>query len=84
MFLGDPAALASELDSFARDAAIFSSEREHLIAKYSKKWVAVYEGTVRAHARSLNKLLEELDELRIPRDRAIVRFIDRSERTMIL
>lgn len=82
--LGNPDELAQQLKAFARDAEVFSSAREHLIAKYPKQWVAVYDGKVQATSSTLPKLLQMLDRLKVSRDRAIVRFIDRNERTMIL
>lgn len=82
--LGNPDELALQLEAFARDAEVFSSALEHLIAKYPKQWVAVYDGKVQATSPTLPGLLETLDHLQVPRDRAIVRFIDRNERTMIL
>jgi len=82
--IGEPDELVRELTAYAEDAMIFSSEREHLIAKYEKQWVGVYGGAVRASARQLSTLLRRLDQQDIPRGRAIVRYIDRNERTMIL
>lgn len=82
--IGDPEVVSGELRSFADDAKVFSSARERLITTYAGRWVAVFAGRVQADAATLPTLLDALDERGIPRERAIVRFIDRNERTMIL
>lgn len=82
--LGDPAEVARELELFAQDAALFSSDRDHLVETYAMRWVALYDGSVRADAPTLPRLLARVDALGIPRERAVVRFIDKNEPTMIL
>ena len=82
--LGDPEDVAKDLSAYTRDAAWFSSEHERLIGKYEQQWVAVYRANVRATSHDLMRLLRDLDERDIPREHAIIRFIDRNERTMIL
>jgi hypothetical protein len=55
-----------------------------LIDEYPQQWVAVYAGSVRAHAPLLGDVLMKLEELAIPPERAQIRFIDGVRRTMIL
>jgi len=82
--IGDPKKLDAELEEFRKSAKLLSSKRAHLIVKYPKRWVAIYGGRVRADARSLNQILSKIDELGMPREHVIVRYIDKNLRRMIL
>jgi hypothetical protein len=80
----DPAELARQLRAFRSAAKTLSSNHPRLIDKYPQQWVAVYSGEVKAHAPTIEGVLKELAEKGIPKERAIVRFIDRNQRTLIL
>ena len=82
--IGDPKRLDAELQEFRRNAKVLSSKRAHLIAKYAKRWIAIYDHQVKADGSSLNQLLAKLDQLQVPRDRVVVRYIDKNLRRMIL
>ena len=82
--LGPPNALREELADFTESARAFSSDRPRLLDEYRERWVAVLRGEVVAHADSFAALMDTLDERRLPRSRALVRFIDENVRTMIL
>jgi hypothetical protein len=82
--IGDPASLDAELQEFRQNASLLSSKRDHLIGKYSKRWIAIYDHQVKADGISLNQLLGKVDELHIPRDRVVIRYIDKNARRMIL
>ena len=82
--IGDPKSLDAELQEFRKNTRVLSSKRAHLIGKYSKRWVAIYERQVKADGSSLRQLLGKLDELDVPRDRVVIRYIDRNLRRMIL
>lgn len=82
--LKDPKRVSRELQRFQKDAQILSSEHHQLIERYPNRWIAVYDGKVRAHARTLNALISKIERQGFPRDHVIIRYIDRSERTLIL
>ena len=82
--LGNLADLARDLQRFRNSARLLSSRQARLIEKYPKQWVAVYRGRVRAHARTLQGLMREIDEKGLPREDVITRFVDKNQRTFIL
>jgi hypothetical protein len=73
-----------EIREFAEAAKVLSSDHPRLIETHPLHWVGVYQGRVAASAKSLDSLMKRLDEEGIPREKAIVRFIDNEERTLIL
>ena len=81
---GSAAQIARELSSFGEAVKVLSSNHPRMIDEHPFRWIAVYEGKVSAKARSLPDLLSRLDQKRIPRDKASIRYIDRQERTLIL
>jgi len=82
--IGDPAALARDLQAFQKSANEFSGNGNDLIRKHRKKWIAVYEGKIEAEAPTLNTLLTQIDAKGIPRGSTMVRYIDRNNRVLIL
>lgn len=82
--LGDPNAVVQELHDFRKTAEVFSSRRANLIAKYAKRWIAVHEGEVVAHGRSLDDVLTKVDRSGIERKRVLIRYVDRTLRKLIL
>lgn len=82
--IGDPKRVDAELQKFRKDSRLLSSRRVNLIEKYPKRWIVIYDGEVRADARSLNQLLTKVDELNLPREEAVIRYVDRNLRRMIL
>ncbi len=82
--LGDPRQVDDDLQAFRKDARVLSSRRKHLVVRYPKQWMGIYGGDVVAHAKTLTSLVTQLDALGVPRGRAIVRYIDKSPRKMIL
>ena len=82
--LGDPRDIDRELQSFRKSARALSSHHPRLIDRYQKKWVAIYEGKTQASGRTLQSVLQQVDGKGLPRERVIVRYIDRNQRTMIL
>lgn len=81
--LGDPEHEATELERFRRVAKTLSEDHPRFIDEYPQKWVAVADGTV-VTADTLDELLAEVDRRAIPRERLMVRFIDRDERVLVL
>jgi hypothetical protein len=82
--LGDPKRVDRELQLFRKAARVLSSNRPRLIDRHPKQWVAVHEGKVTAQAKTLQSLLTQVDRMGLSREHIIVRFIDRTQRTMIL
>jgi hypothetical protein len=82
--LGDPSQVDQELTSFSETAQALSSQAPRMIEAYPKQWVALYQGTVQAHASTYRSVLEDLKKKGLPKERMIIRFIDRNPRTMIL
>ena len=82
--IGDPGKVDEELQRFRETTQLLSANRPRMIEQYPKQWVALYDREVRAAASTLNALLARVDELGLPREHIIVRFVDKELRTMIL
>jgi hypothetical protein len=82
--IGDPAQLAAELQKFSKNSKLLSSKRAHLISKYAKRWVAIYDNSVKADGTNLNELLTKVDAMNLPRNHVVIRYIDKNARRMIL
>jgi hypothetical protein len=79
-----PGEVAKELHALSEAAKVLSSDRPRLIDQYPLQWVGVYEGRVAAHATTIESLLTQLEQRDIPSNKAIIRFIDKEERILIL
>ena len=84
VLLGDPGQVAADLERFRKSEQALSSRYPRLVDSYAKQWVAVHNGKVRAHAKTLDALLTQVDKKKLPRGKLIVRYIAKSQRTMIL
>lgn len=82
--LGDPRGVDRDLQVFRRSARVLSSKHPRLIDRYPKQWVAIHQGRVRAQGKTLRSLLAQVDKKALPREHLIVRFIDKTQRTVIL
>jgi hypothetical protein len=82
--IGDPADVARELKAFSRSARSLDKHFPDLVDRYPEQWVAVFSGKVRAHGPTFSEVMKKIDQEGLPRDRTIVRFIDKGERAMIL
>ena len=82
--LGDPKRVDQELERFQKATALLSSRHPSLIERYPKQWVAVYDGKVRARAKTFDALMAQVDRKKLPRGHIIVRYIDKTQRTLIL
>ena len=82
--IGDPAKICEELEAFRETAKFLSSNRPRLIQIYPDQWVALFENEVQAHGDELESVLEELDAKGLPRERALVRYLDTKPRTLVL
>jgi len=81
---GDAGAVDAELREFSDAAKVLSSDHPRMIDAYPLQWVGVYRGRVAASAQTLSSLMNQLENEGIPPEKAIVRFIDKNERTLIL
>ena len=82
--LGDPAEVVRELQEFDRDTRSFSDQRPQLLARYPDQWVAFLGGAVRAHGPTFQDVLEKVDRAGLPRERIVVAYLDKDDRTLIL
>ncbi len=80
----DPSGMAQSLRAFQRSARVLSDSHPRLIDEYPDQWVAVADRTVMAHGDTLEQVLAQLDAENISRADVIVRFIERTQRTLIL
>ncbi len=79
-----PEYTARSLQKFQRSAQALSSNQPRLIDEYPDKWVAVSNRTVVAHDDSLDGVLRQVDKKGLSRSEVIVRFIEQTQRTLIL
>lgn len=81
--IGDLREAAREARDFDRAGGDFFARHPDLHEDYPDEWIAVHRDTVLA-ASDLDELLGELDRRGIPRERTLVRFVEREPRTLIL
>ena len=79
-----PDDIARNLREFSQSAEMLSNDRPRLIDEHPLQWIGVYRGEVSANADDLPSLMEELERQGIPLGDTIVRFIEKSQRTLIL
>ena len=82
--LGDPRRVDQELRRFRKSTEVLSSRHARLVERYPKQWVAVLGGRVVAHAKTFDRLMAQVDKKKLPRSQVIVRYIETTQRTMIL
>lgn len=76
--------IAQGLRAFQKSASVLSSDHPRLIDEFPDQWVAVTDSTVLAHGETLEGILQQIDARGIASSDVIVRFIERSHRTLIL
>lgn len=79
-----PGEVGRSLSAFQRSARVLSDSHPRLIDEYPNQWVAVADSTVIVHGNTLKQVLKQVDAEGISRADVIVRFIDRTQRTLIL
>ena len=82
--IGDPKQVARDLQRFRKNTRTVESTHPKLVDTYPDKWVAVYEGKVRAHSTTFSSLMVAMERQGLPRKDVIVRYIDREERILIV
>ncbi len=80
----NPKEIAREMGRFRKSARALSSKHPRFIEEFPKQWVVVYNGRVRARGQTMQSALLQAKEKQLPTENAIVRFIDKNERTFIL
>ena len=73
-----------ELRKFSRAARLLSSSRPRLINTHPQEWVGLYDGEVCATDKSFNGLVRKLKRRGLSPKETIIRFIDTSERKLVL
>src|SRR6185295_14167700 len=81
--IGDPADVVRALRRFRRSANSLSKQYRELANRYPGQWVAVFDGKVRAHGATFEAVMHKIDQEGLPREHALVRFIDNDDRIMI-
>ena len=79
-----PSRMAQSLRAFQRSARVLSDSHPRLIDEYPDQWVALADSTVMAYGDTLEQVLTQIDAQNISRADVIVRFIERTQRTLIL
>lgn len=81
-------ASAKEIDrglrAFRESAEVLSGSRRRLIDNYEGQWVAVYDGRIVASGNNVARVKAKLSKTGIAPGSAIIRFIEKKRRTMIL
>ncbi len=83
-FGGAPDEVATDLRAFSETARVLSDEQKNLIGSHPLQWVGIYEGKVSASSRTLTSLMDSLERQGIPANKAIIRFIEKNQSTLIL
>lgn len=82
--VGDPRVVAREMQAFEKDSNAFFSQEKRLLEQYPQQWVAFYDGKVQAHGPTHETVLKEVEKRGLPKGRVIIRFLDQSERPLIV
>lgn len=73
-----------ELERFTADMLYFDQHRHELLRQYPDKWVAIYQNQVVATAKTLPRLVKQLERKGIPKGRAFVEYVTAKEDLLIL
>ena len=82
--IGDPQRVWEDLRAYAESVRVLSYADTQLLNDYPQQWVAIHDGRVASHGGSLEEVIGELEASGVPRDRVIIRYMDREPRTLIL
>ena len=81
---GSPRQIAAELSEFSKSARTLSSSRDRLIEKHEKSWIGLYRGKVEIIGDTIDSVISQLTDKGLDPDEAIIRYIDRDLKTLIL
>lgn len=79
-----PRDIQRALDTFSDNANAFTLTKDEALEKYKDKWIAIYKGTVRAVADTLEQLSAQVAQKNIPKSETLFRRIDSKEKVFIL
>ena len=79
-----PETIARELREFSASAQLVSERWERLVEAHPMEWICFHRGEVAASSKSLDDLIAATRERGISANRAVVRFIDKERKTLIL
>ena len=83
--LGNPVALAAELEEFQELAIRMDAEHANLLRLYPDQWVAMgKDGSIVAEAGTMDSLFQQLDEKQIPYEDVVHDYLDSNPRTLLL
>ncbi len=83
--LGDPAAIAAELEQFQDLAIRMDAEHSDLLRRYPDQWVAMgKDGSIVATANTVDALFQQLDEKQVPYEDVAHDYLDSNPRTLLL
>jgi len=81
---GTPEEIHSRIKAYTAVVTQLSEQQKDLVAKYPKEWVAVKDGEVVCHAKTLKELSTECADKGVAIDDLAVRFLDTEKRIMVL
>lgn len=83
--LGDPTAIAAELEEFQELAIRLDAEHSDLLRLYPDQWVAMgKDGSIVATAATVDGLFQQLDEKQIPYEDVVHDYLDSNPRSLLL
>jgi len=73
-----------KLRLFTADVRYLQSIRQELLRSYIGQWIAVYDGALVGNAKDLEKLLKQLVEKDIRQDEAVIEYMAKEIKAMLL
>lgn len=83
-FPPSPREIARRLRRFGKSTRYFAAESKALREKYPNSWVAILDGEVQAHAKTLPGIRRKIQAKGLPREGMLVQYLDVSDRVLIL
>lgn len=82
--IGDPREINRSLAIFSKSTRLVADHYSELMERYPDEWIAVYNGRVRAHGKSFQAVLDEVDAKGLPRAQTLLRFMNTKPQTLIV
>jgi hypothetical protein len=79
-----PEQIDRQLRVFSRSTKLLASNYSRFLDDNPNEWIAIYDGKLRATAKSHDALLSKLKKQGLPANETLVRFIDASGQKLIL
>ena len=71
------------LRQFGQDAELMDGLDSSLLKEYPNEWVAFYQGQIVSHGATLQEVLDDMNERKIPAEHAVIQFLD-TDRPVII